>query len=341
MLVAISHKIGLKVAADQRLGREHIMRTVLVTGATGFIGACMVHRLVKEKRNVHIIARKTSNKWRINSILASLVEHESDLGNREMVSTIIAEVKPDIIYHFATYGSYPFHKNVDTILDVNILGTLNLLYACSKHGFDHFICAGSSSEYGVKNRAMKETDILEPVEFYGIAKATATLLCQYFAKSKQLPISILRPFAVYGYYEEPTRLIPTVIKACLLGENPKVLSPSSVRDFIFVEDFVDVCIKMVSVRKRSYGEIFNVGYGKQSTVFDVVSKIVKLTGSNVRPLWGRAKSREIEEPRHWVSDSSKIRAFIGWKPKYSLDNGLEETVRWFKANLHLYENRAK
>jgi len=286
---------------------------------------------------MHIITRKASNKWRIRSLLGSLTEHKADLQDKEMITSIIGKVKPSIIYHLAAYGTYHFQRDLEDIMKTNVLGTVNLLNACSKVGFDHFINAGSSSEYGIKDHPMKETDTLEPIDFYGVSKATATLICQCLAKLNDLPITTLRLFAVYGYYEEPTRLVPTVIRACLLEENPKLLSPFSVRDFIFVEDIIDVFLKMASVRKESSGGIYNVGYGKQYSVSDVVSKIIELTGSNVQPLWGRAENRERREPKCWVSDISKIRRFLGWQPKYDLEDGLKKTISWFKRNLHLYE----
>jgi len=315
-----------------------VRKTVLVTGATGFIGACLTRRLVEMKWDVHVVSKGASNKWRIGDLLGSLVEHESDLRDRKRLSRIVLEVQPTIIYHLATYGAYHFQNDVENIMTTNIDGTLNLLAACSEVGFDHFVVAGSSSEYGMKNHPMKETDVLEPTDFYGVAKAAATLSCMCLAKLRNLPINILRLFAVYGYYEAHTRLIPTVIRASLLGENPRLVSPSSVRDFIFVEDVIDAFLKAASVRKELCGEIYNVGFGKQYTTLEVVSKIIELVDANVRPMWGHAEPRQKQEPKLWVSDPSKIRRCLGWKPKYGLERGLGKTIEWFRRNLQLYQH---
>jgi nucleoside-diphosphate-sugar epimerase len=188
---------------------------------------------------------------------------------------------------------------------------------------------------------MKETDVLEPTDFYGVSKAAATMFCQYSSKLNNLPITTLRFFAVYGPYEEPTRLIPTVIRDCLLGRDPRLLSPFSVRDFIFIEDVVNALLKATSVGKKSYGQIYNVGYGKQYSIPDVVSMIIRLTGAKVRPLWGRAQKREKAEPKCWVSNISKIKECLGWQPRHDLEEGLKETIHWFKKNLNLYEHGAK
>jgi len=314
-------------------------RTTLVTGATGFIGACLTRRLVKNGYDVHIFTRMESNKWRIQDIIKSVTEHQVDLRDKEAVESAMQDIHPSIIYHLAAYGAYHFQTDIDRIMKTNILGTLNLVRACAELGFDCFVNMGSSSEYGPKKKPMREDDILEPVDFYDVSKAAASLLCQSMGKSRTLPIFTLRPFAVYGYYEEPTRLVPTVIKACLEGRNPVLLSPHSVRDFIFVEDVIDVLLRLaetVAHRPETRCDIFNVGYGKQYTVRALTSKIIELTGANVRPLWGHALKRKKIEPKSWVSDSSKIRRFLKWKPRFDLDSGLQRTVDWFEENLHLY-----
>jgi nucleoside-diphosphate-sugar epimerase len=315
------------------------MKRVLVTGATGFIGACVVRRLIREHSEVHVIMRKQSNKWRIRDLAPhSLVQHVADLRDKERITSIVRKVRPNVVYHLAAYGAYHFQRDPDEIIATNITGALNLLNACSKVGTGHFIAAGSSSEYGIKNHPMKETDTLEPVDLYGIAKAAATLVCGLFARVHDMPVTVFRPFAVYGYYEEPTRLIPTVIRSCLGGETLRLLSSSSVRDFIFVDDVIDALLRIESVGKKSSDQIYNIGSGKQYTVSHVVSKIIELTGAEIQPLWGRAEKREKKEPRMWVSNISKARRELGWQPKHDLEDGLTKTITWFRKNLALYES---
>ncbi len=314
------------------------MTIILVTGATGFIGACLVRELAKRKSQVHVITRETSNKWRIRDLLPNpLIEHTADLRDRDRITKIVEETKPDIIYHLAAYGAYHYQSNLEDIVTTNLAGTRNLLEACSKAGFEHFVTVGSSAEYGIKKRPMRENDVLEPVESYGVAKAAATLFCQCYAKLHELRVSIIRPFAVYGYYEAATRLIPSVVTACLKGENPRLLSPSSVRDFIFIEDVIIAFLKVALGKSEQTGQIYNVGYGKQHSVADAVSLIIELTGAHVQPMWGSAPKRATQEPKHWVSDSTKIRKSLGWKPKYDLKQGLRKTIAWFNQNMDMYE----
>jgi len=305
-----------------------IHKTVLITGATGFIGSCLTHRLINTHYNIHILKREQSNIWRIKDILYRVIAHNVDLVDSINLEKLIQDIKPNIILHTATYGGYPFQRDIRKIIGSNIFGTVNLVNACSKIGFDIFINTGSSSEYGLKSKPMSEIDLLEPINVYGVAKASATLYCQAKARSEGLPIVTLRLFSPYGYYEEPTRLIPSVIKSCLLGENPKVSSPNSVRDFVYIEDVIDAYIKTTP---HMGGQIFNIGYGQQHSVGDVVNKIVELTGNKVKPKWGDIPKRP-NEPKIWQADISKARQILNWKPRHTLDEGLAKTVKW-------YENR--
>ncbi|RLF51872.1 MAG: NAD-dependent dehydratase [Thermoplasmata archaeon] len=313
-------------------------KTMLITGATGFIGSCLIHKLVDTNvYDIHIIKRKQSNIWRIKNILDYVSIHDVDIIDYTKLRKVIKSVKPDLIFHTATYGGYPFQKDINKIIQTNIIGTINLVNVCAEVGFDAFINTGSSSEYGLKDKPIQETDLPEPISEYGVAKEAATLFCQAKAKKERLPIVTLRLFSPYGYYEEPTRLIPSVIKSCLLNKNPKVSSPHSVRDFIFVEDVVNAYIKAINFSSSS-GEVFNIGYGQQHSVGYVVNKIIRLTGDKVKPEWGSIPKRS-NEPTSWQADISKAKDILHWKPKYSIEHGLKKTIEWFEKNISLYTQR--
>ncbi len=312
-------------------------KKILITGATGFIGACLAHRLAERGAELHLIVRPQSNLWRIKDILDKACLHNINLRNKDEVESVVTKLKPKIIYHCATYGGYHFQKDTNKIFETNIIGTINLLNICSKVGFDCFVNTGSSSEYGIKNEPMKELDVLEPANDYGVAKASSTLFCQSVVRRYQLPIVSLRLFSPYGYYEEHTRLIPSVIMACLRGENPKLSSPETARDFVFIADVIDAYMKVVGTSDIS-GEIFNIGYGEQHSVGEVVGKIVELTGNKVRPEWESVPKRA-NEPNVWQADITKAKNVLKWVPKYSLDEGLSKTIKWFERNIEFYGKR--
>lgn len=310
-------------------------KRILISGATGFIGANLVRKCLEAEAKVHIITRMSSNKWRIKDILEDINEHCVDLLDREKLEVLLSEIKPEIIFHTATYGGFSYQKDVDDITQVNIMGTINLLNACLKVGFDIFVNTGSSSEYGIKSESMSEMDPLGPNSDYGAAKVSATLFCQAKAKSGKLPIVTLRLFSPYGYYEERSRLVSSVIVSCLRKENPKVSSLESVRDFVFIEDVLDAYIKVANISSIG-GEIFNIGCGQQRSVGEVVNKIIELTGRKVCPEWD-CVCRRANEPAVWQADVSKAKNILKWKPKHTLEEGLDKTIKWFERNLSLYK----
>lgn len=309
-------------------------KTFLITGASGFIGAVLLRRLLKNDANVHLILRKESHTWRINDLLSKVKVHESDLSNLEELTQIVKEVKPDIIYHLATNGAYSYQKDADGIIKTNILGTWNLLQACNQVEYELFVNTGSSSEYGFKKFAMRETDIVEPASYYAVTKCAQTLLCSHIAKQENKPIVTIRPFSVYGPYEEPKRFFPTLMKALLLKEEMNLVSPETARDQIYVEDMVDAYLKIDELKKNP-GEYFNIGTGIQSTIKDVVETAIKVTGENTDFKWGSMENRNWDTS-NWVADISKARQLLNWTPKTNLETGIKLTWDWFKDNHKFY-----
>ena len=311
-------------------------KTILVTGATGFVGSNLARYLVQTGCDVHIITRNESNKWRIQDILSLIKEHSCDLRDFNQVNRLVTDIKPNIIYHLATYGSYPsFQQDLDTMVETNIKGTINLITALSKTKYEVLVNSGTSSEYGLKTKPMVETTPLEPTNHYGASKASMSLFAQVFARSFGQPIVTLRPFSVYGYYEEPTRLIPTVITSCLRGKNLNLTEGEQTRDFIFIDDVIDAYLK-ASTSTRAHGEIINIGSSTQHTVKEVVLKILELCGNPVVAHWGMLPYRS-GETSSWVADNSKAKQLLGWEPQNDLTQGLVKTIDWFKKNMHLYE----
>ena len=309
---------------------------ILVTGATGFIGANIARYFFEAGANVSIFTRKTSNKWRIKDILKDVSEYSVDILDEQKLKSAILRIQPQIIFHTAVYGGYPFQNKTEKILETNFTGTLNLLNACRKIEFELFVNTGSSSEYGIKAQAIKETDLPEPITDYGAGKALATLYCQAVARREKRPIVILRLFSPYGYYEESGRLIPSLILSCLHDRNPQASSFSSVRDFIFIEDVMDAYMKTIENKDVVGGEIFNIGCGKQHSVGEVMDTIIKLTGNKVKPDWGSISNPRIE-PNVWQADISKAKKILNWEPKYELVQGLKKTLNWFRENKGMYK----
>lgn len=307
-----------------------------VTGSAGFVGSCLSRKLSEKGYDTHLILKEGTDTWRINDIQGRAQIHFADLEKKQDVVQVINEIRPDIVFHLAAYGGYHFQTDPMKSISANIIGTLNLLDACSKNGFDSFINTGSSSEYGLKYAPMKENDAIAPTSYYAVTKSCATLLCQMEAASRKMPINTVRLFSVYGPFEAKTRLVPAAIKACVAKQDLHLLSPTSVRDFIFVEDVIDIFFKLAAKQEIS-GHIFNAGSGKQNTTYEMVEEIIRLTGSSIKPLWRTAESRPTIEPTTWVADITKAKKMLGWEPTHSLTQGLLKTIEWFEKNLRYYE----
>lgn len=309
-------------------------KTILITGVTGFVGSNLFRRLSNSGADLHVITRESSNLWRIGDLINDVKRFTPDLTDFDSIKKVIHEINPDIIYHLATYGGNPRQDNFRQIIESNFFGTVNLINACKETGFDLFVNTGSSSEYGIKTVPMKENDLPEPRNNYGISKIASTLYCQSVALNENLPVVTLRLFSPYGDFEDSSRLIPSVILSCLRGKNPEISSPEFVRDFIYVEDVIDL-YEQLSDADTISGNIFNAGSGKQHTVGEVVDTIIKITGNQVKPIVGLPQ-RWPNEPKAWQADMSKTFKSLNWEPKYTLDAGLTKSVEWFENHQHLY-----
>ena len=298
----------------------------LVTGAAGFVGSCLTQRLVKQGKKVSVFVKSDTNPWRLKDVRSHLNIHTGDLTDKKFVSEAIHKIKPTVIYHLATHGAYPIQKDAEKIILTNVLGTWNLLNACADVDYKVFVNTGSSSEYGFKQFPMQETDFLEPNSYYAVAKSAQTLLCQHVARSQKCPVVTFRLFSVYGYYEEPTRLIPTLIRKCLSGEDLEMVSAQTARDFVFVEDVVDAYLKIERLKNLS-GEIINIGSGTQGNLKQVVDLVVRLTGARVKVKWGKMPAR-IWDADIWIAGTKKCKKVLGWEAKISLKEGLKKTIQW-------------
>jgi nucleoside-diphosphate-sugar epimerase len=175
---------------------------------------------------------------------------------------------------------------------------------------------------------MRETDILVPNSYYSATKGSATLIAQSFAILNSKPIAIVRPFSVFGPYEEENRLIPIVIKLALSNKAINLTSKTARRDFIYVKDIAAAFLKIANSNLKP-GEIINLGTGKQSSNYDVVKIIGKILNQKLSVMVGTFPKKPWDSD-YWVTDTTKTSRILHWNPKYSLENGLKETIAFYK-----------
>ena len=311
-------------------------KNILITGGTGFVGANFVYRLVQEGYKPTLFIRKESNLWRIKSILSKIKILETDLQNTKLISRQIHKIKPTHVFHLAIYGAQQgIQKDVIETYTQNIISSVNLMEACCKQGFYQFVNIGSSSEYGLKKSAMKEKDMLAPINHYGATKAAISLAASVFSNTYELPICTLRLFSPYGYFEDSRRFIPTLIQRVIDGKIAELSNPNYVRDFIFIADVIDVFMHILSSKKK-YSGVLNIGSGKQYTLKQVVEEIKLLSKGKLKAAWNNRSSNQLE-PNFWKADISHTKKVFNWKPTTTLRQGLKKTYQWMLENKNLYD----
>ena len=310
------------------------MNRVVISGAGGFVGANLVRRMLRDGHEVYLLLRRDHPSWRVDDILADVRVFEADVGDRERVRQAIRQIKPQWAFHLAVHGAYSWQTGLEEIVRTNILGTLNLVEACADADVEVLVNTGSSSEYGYKDHAPLEAEVLEPNSHYAITKATATMFCRYTAHNRGMRIPTLRLYSVYGPYEEPRRLIPSLIVKGLQSCLPPLANPDTARDYVHVEDVVDAYVRAASTSVGDAGAIFNVGTGVQTTLREIVQLTRSLLGVADAPRWGSLPDRTWDTAI-WRADPTKIRTELGWTPRYDVDVGLAETIAWFREHATL------
>jgi nucleoside-diphosphate-sugar epimerase len=312
------------------------MTRSIITGATGFVGANLARRLLAEGREVHLLVRPQYTAWRIREIERDVRLHVVDLEDTDSLARVVGSIRAESIFHLAAYGAYASQADIHRMVATNITGTINLVQACLKTGFEAFVNTGTSSEYGFKSLAPSEDEPLEPNSSYAVTKASATLFCRHIAETHSVNLSTLRLYSTYGPYEEPSRLMPALIMRGLEGALPPLANADAAHDFVYVDDVCDAYVLAARQKTAEHGAIYNVGTGKQTMLSEVVRLAQRLMAIQAEPIWNSMQDREWDTAV-WVSNSEKIRRGLGWRPRHSFEQGFTETLGWFQSKPEILE----
>jgi nucleoside-diphosphate-sugar epimerase len=309
-------------------------RAVLVTGGGGFVGGSVVRRLLAGGADVHVLLRDDAGLWRLAGVADRVTLHRADLADAGAVRAIVDGIAPAHVFHLATHGAYERQSDPRRILETNVIGSCNLLEASAGAGVSVFVNVGSSSEYGLRREPMREDARLEPNSVYAVAKAAQTHLASLFARRGPMTAVTFRLFSVYGPWEEPERLLPTLIRRARAGEPLEMTSPDTARDFVYVDDVVDALVDVDRMPSVS-GEVFNLGSGVQSTLRDVVAAVQAAVGSRSEVKWGAMPARHWDTDR-WQADVAKAKAALAWSPRHTLREGVGRMAAWMAeaGNVH-------
>lgn len=316
------------------------MKRVLVTGASGFVGANLARRLLVDGYEVHLLLRPGYEAWRIDEIADHCVIHLADLTDAEAVMRAFRIAAPEWVFHLAAYGAYPHQRDLSKALATNVAGLANIFDACKAHSVSTVINAGSSSEYGLMDHPPTELECVEPNSAYAISKVAATHLCRQVARTSKLEITTLRLYSVYGPFEEPKRFIPTLIVHGLEERLPPLVDPAVARDYVYVDDVVEAFLLAAGTPMEEPGAVFNIGTGRQVSIGETVETIREQLGIIDAPRWGSMENRSWDTDV-WVSNPSKAFEQIGWAAGTSFEDGLEQMTRWLgeRANFEFYRPR--
>lgn len=308
------------------------MTPVLVTGASGFIGANLARRLLREGNAVSCLVGGT-DKWRLAGLGEGVDLIEADLRDEDGLKSALAGRRFDWVFHLAAYGAYSWQEDLARMLAVNVLGTANLVRALAGTSVEAFVNTGTSSEYGFTDDAATEEDKLEPNSAYAVTKAAATHLCSDLARRGVMPITTLRLYSVYGPYEEPTRLVPTLICRGLRGELPELASPDIARDFVHVDDVCEAFVAAArnNVASREPGLVVNIGSGVQTSLAELVALAQRVMSIAQTPRWGSMPDRRWDA-RVWVADIRRAKSVLQWTPRTDLESGFRATVEWMRTD---------
>jgi UDP-glucose 4-epimerase len=320
---------GAPVEADRRDATTS--KRVLVTGATGFVGANVARRLLDDGHDVHVVVRSDRNAWRIADIQTDLVIHEGSLTDRETAARIIAAVRPEWVFHLAAHGAYSWERDIEAMVATNVAATFGFVQACLDFGVDCFVNTGSSSEYGLKDHPPQESEGIAPNSPYAVTKAAATLFCGYLARERGIPAPTLRLYSAYGPWEEPKRFVPTLLVAAMEGRLPPLVDPDVARDFVYVDDVVDAYLLAASRPHADPGAIYNVGTGVQTTIAQLVDTVREMLPIDAAPEWGSMPNRAWDTTT-WVADPRKIARDLGWRPRVDVSAGMARTLAWLQSD---------
>ena len=316
-------------------------KKVLVTGAGGFIGSHLIESLVDLGAEVKGFLRYNSrNDWGLLEILPrhmldSLQIVSGDLKDYDAVLGAAKDV--DVIFHLGSLISIPYSYNRprDTI-ENNISSTLNVLTAARDLGVEKIVHTSSSEVYGTALYVpIDEKHPLQGQSPYSASKIGADKIAESFYCAFDLPVATIRPFNTYGPRQSTRAIIPTIITQAIQQETIKLGSLFPTRDYTYVKDTVNGFIK-VAESDRSIGEVINIGSNFELSMGDLAGKISSLLDKKIDIIQdsSRVRPQKSEVQRLWC-DNAKARRLLNWGPQVSLDEGLQETIEWVRANKNL------
>lgn len=317
-------------------------RSVLVTGAGGFIGGHLVERLVREGARVRALARYNSRNergtldWLDPEVVAGVDVVLGELRDVESVAAAAAGI--EVVLHLGAQIAIPYsYVNPRDFFEVNVLGTLNLAQAALRHDAERVVHVSTSEVYGsARTVPITEDHPLEPQSPYAASKVAADKLMDSWHRAYGLPVTIVRPFNTYGPRQSARAIIPTIISQALAGSTLRLGSLHPRRDLTFVADTVAGFVAAATTAGAT-GRTVQLGTGHDVSVADLVDMVGDILGKDLHVETDPARVRpEGSEVERLISSPALAAELLGWRPEVELREGLARTVEWIERNAARY-----
>jgi len=300
-----------------------MIKNVLVTGGTGFIGSHVVEALIHNEFNVILLKRTSSDIWRIKEHLGKIISYDID---KTELDTIFNKNKIDAVIHLATYyKKFHSYEDIEKMVYSNITFPTKLLDLCSKYNVKYFVNTGTFFEYDITSLPVKEEERKKPFNLYSSTKISFEDIIRFY--SDKLKVITLRIFSPYGEKDNEYKLIPTLIKKAVKNEEIHLSEGFQKLDFVYVKDIADAYIKALkSIEKIDNLEAFNIGTGFPYSIREAVSLIQEILDKELYVIWGKPA----QDIPICYADITKAKSLLKWYPAYSLKEGLRRTIDYYR-----------
>lgn len=299
---------------------------ILVTGASGFVGANLFKIIAGVRSDAFAIVQREKN-WRLLDVKDESVI-AVDFTDHAAVKNMVTTVNPQTVFDCVAYGAYSFEKDDRLIYQTNFLAVSSLVGLLSLRSFAAYVHAGSSSEYGTNCTAPAEASRCEPNSHYAVSKLAVANYLEYMGKSHSFPCVNLRLYSVYGPLEDTSRLIPMLTRRALHGQLPPLVDARTSRDFVYVDDVCAAFIlAAVKIHPGLYGESLNIGTGIKTTIGELATVTKRVFGVEAEPQFGTMSGRDWDMAE-WYANPKKAMTELEWAPTVALDQGLRLAADW-------------
>jgi nucleoside-diphosphate-sugar epimerase len=258
---------------------------------------------------------------------------EVDLSDPDAVRRAVLRERPNVIFHLAAHGAYSWQHDLEQMLAVNVRATEALLQAAGEVDAS-VINAGSSSEYGHQDHPPREDELVRPNSHYAVTKVAATHLCQLAAMKDGVRAITLRLYSIYGPWENPGRLMPTLVASCRAGGWPPLVGRDTARDFVWIDDACEAFIRAATAELPELSAVFNVASGTQTTLEQLVAVAGDVFSVMREPKWDTMPARAWDTSV-WVGDPTAAAEQLHWHADTALRDGLVRMGDWLAAHPEL------